>query len=260
MSTEKPWYFTLFERDWYDALAPGGARSPVALEQFALNTDREVEFVVNALDVPPPTRLLDLCCGWGRHAVRLAQRGYSVSGLDLSTYHIELARSASHEAGVSVEWIEGDMRQIPFGDATFGAVINMFTAFGYFDDQENQQVLEQVARVLAPGGRFLIDVINRDYLMSVFRETDWREESDGRLILERRRWDADRGRINAEWILIDADGRRRVHAHDERVYTLQELEPLLSSVGLRVRKTFGDYGGGPLARYSRRLIIVADKL
>jgi ubiquinone/menaquinone biosynthesis C-methylase UbiE len=260
VNPEKPWYFTLFERDWYDALAPGGARSPVALEQFALNTDREAEFVANALGVPPPARLLDLCCGWGRHAIRLAQRGYAVSGLDLSTYHIELARAASREAQVGVEWIEGDMRRIPFRDATFGAVINMFTAFGYFDDEGNQQVLEQVARVLAPGGRFLIDVINRDYLMGVFRESDWREESDGRVILERRRWDAQTGRIHAEWILIDPDGRRRVHVHDERVYTLQELELRMAAAGLRVSDTFGDYNGGPLERNSRRLVVVADKV
>ena len=259
MNTEGPWYFTLFERAWYDELAPGGARSPVALEQFARNTDREVEFIAGTLALSTPARLLDLCCGWGRHTIRLAQRGYVATGLDLSTYHIELARNASREAGVHVDWIEGDMRRIPFPDASFDAVINMFTAFGYFDDRENQDVLDEVARVLAPGGRFLIDVINRDYLMGVFRESDWREDQEGGVILERRRWDASAGRIHAEWILIDADGRRRVHPHDERVYTLQELASCLTSAGLQVRTVFGEYDGGPLTRNSRRLIVLSEK-
>lgn len=182
-----------------------------------------------------------------------------MTGLDLSSYHIELARRAAGEAGVDVEWVEGDMRRIPSPDTSFGAVINMFTAFGYFDDAENQRVLEEVSRVLAPGGRFLLDVINRDNLMSVFRESDWSEGVDGGLILERRRWDAKSGRIYAEWTVVDADGQRRTHSHDERIYSLQELELRLSSAGLRVLETFGGFDGRDLGRSSRRLIILAQK-
>ena len=258
MNSEQPWYVTLFERDWYDVLAPGGPRS-VDPERFAQRTDSEAEFITSTLALPAGTPVLDLCCGWGRHTIRLAQRGYRMTGLDLSTYHVELARDAAREAGVDVEWIEGDMRSIPRPDAQFGAVINLFTAFGYFDDAENQQVVEEVSRVLAPGGRFLLDVINRDNLMGVFRETDWSEETDGRFILERRRWDADTGRIHAEWTIIEVDGQRRVHSHDERIYTLQELELRLSLAGLQVRDAFGDFDGSALQRDSRRLIVLAEK-
>jgi SAM-dependent methyltransferase len=258
VNTEKPWYVTLFERDWYDVLAPGGGRSRVEPERYAQRTEQEAEFVASTLRLAAGTPVLDLCCGWGRHTIRLAQRGYRMTGLDLSAYHIELARSAAREAGINVAWIEGDMRRIPCLDATFGAVINLFTAFGYFDEAENQQVLEEVSRVLAPGGRFLLDLINRDRLMSVFRETDWNEE-DGRLVLERRCWDDRTGRIHVEWTIVDRDGERRNHTHDERIYTLQELELRLSLAGLRVHDAFGDFDGSDLQRHSRRLIVLAEK-
>ena len=221
MSTNRPWYVTLFERDWYDLLAPGGKRSQVDQDAFAEQTEQEVEFISAVLDLPAEASILDLCCGWGRHTIRLATRGYRMSGLDLSRYHLELARQAATEAGVDSQWLESDMRGVPSPNESFDAVVNLFTAFGYFDDADNQRVLEEVSRVLKPGGRFLLDVINRDNLMRVFRETDWRESDDGEVILEQRRWDAATGRIHAAWTVVGTDGQRVTHAHDERIYTLQ---------------------------------------
>ena len=259
MNTTKPWFVTLFERDWYELLAPGGSRSSVDPEAFAERTEQEADFIASTLGLPDDASILDLCCGWGRHAVRLAERGYQVTGLDLSAYHIELAGNAAREAGVDVEWLECDMRHVPQPDGSFDAVINLFTAFGYFDDAENQQVLEEISRVLRPGGRLLLDLINRDNLMRVFRESDWSESDDGNLILEHRRWDAESGRIHAAWTIIGPNGERRTHAHDERIYTLQELELRLSDAGLHKVKAFGGFDGGELGRTSRRLIVLAEK-
>ena len=259
MSEAQPWYRTLFERDWYDLLAPGGARSPVDPVLFAQRTEAEAKFVGGAMALPTGSAVLDLCCGWGRHTIRLAQQGHRMTGLDLSAYHLELARGAAQDANVSVEWIEADMRHIPKPDATFAGVVNLFTAFGYFDDERNQRVLEEVARVLLPSGVFLVDVINRDWLMGVFLDTHWSEAPEGRVILEQRRWDAFTGRIHASWTIVDPDGNRRVHTHDERLYTLQELALRLSMAGLRVTEAFGDFAGSPLRRDSRRLIVVAKK-
>jgi ubiquinone/menaquinone biosynthesis C-methylase UbiE len=254
---EDPWYLTLFERDWYDVLAPGGASA--RSEAFDEATSAEVDFIVETLALPAGAFLLDLCCGWGRHVIRLAQRGLTVAGQDLSAYHIELGRKQAEEAGVAVTWLEGDMRKIPLPDESVDAVINMFTAFGYFDDEGNQTVLEEVSRVLRPGGRFLLDVINRDNLMRIYRETDWRENEDGTFILERRRWDGLAGRIHAEWTIVDPQGGRRTRCHDERIYTLQELKLRLSGAGLKTVTTFGGCDGSDFERTSRRLIVLAEK-
>lgn len=258
VTADQPWYRTLFERDWYDLLAqgrPGG----VDPSQFSERTAREIEFVDDKLGLQDGGSILDLCCGWGRHAIGLAQRGYQITGLDLSTYHVELARNAANDAGVGVAWIEGDMRSIPSPAGSFDAVVNLFTAFGYFDDDENQRVLEEVARVLAPGGRFLIDIINRDYLMGVFTESDWHQGEDGLLILERREWNARTGRVHVQWTIVEPDGQRRTHAHDERIYTLQEIELRLAAAGLRVLDAFGGFDGRALGRTTRRLIVLAEK-
>jgi ubiquinone/menaquinone biosynthesis C-methylase UbiE len=251
-----PWYVTLFERDWFDLLAPGGARAAdPASHQEA--TAREVAFIAETLALPAGARVLDLCCGWGRHARRLAQSGLRLVGLDRSLYHLRLA--AERDADHAVAWLAADMRHLPLTGASLDAVINMFTSFGYFDDEGNQQVLAEVARVLRPGGRLLLDLINRDYLMGVFQRADWDEASDGLLTLERRRWDAATGRIHAEWTLIDKDGERRTHRHDERIYTLQELELRLAAADLNVIDAFGGYDGSALSRSSRRLIVLAER-
>jgi SAM-dependent methyltransferase len=260
MTSGRPWYVDLFERDYYDLLAPGGPGSQVDPDSYQRQTASEVEFIATVLDLPAGAPVLDLCCGWGRHAIPLAGRGLAVSGLDFSAYHLELARKAAAEAGVEVDWVESDMRTIPRPDASLRAVISIFTSFGYLDDTDNQRVLDEVARVLAPGGRFLLDVINRDWMMDAFRETDWTEDAEGNVVLERRSWDATHGRVNVDWTHIDTAGRRRRHHHDERIYTLQELELLLALAGLPVRAAFGGFDGRPLARDSRRLIVLAEKL
>ena len=260
MARGKPWYETLFRRDYYDYFSVSGPRGIIPPDQYAKITDAQVDFVARALKLPEGARVLDLCCGHGRHAVRLAQRGYRVTALDLSAYHLRLGKSAAREAGVAIEWIEGDMREIPRAAGRFDAVINMFTAFGYFDDEEeNQRVLDGVARSLRKGGRFLIDLLNHDYLMRVFRERDWQTRPDGSITLERRRYDVSTGRIANEWTSVAADGKRRRHRFSHRVYTYLELVEMLSKAGLRPVRPWGNFDGSELTMESPRLIVLAER-
>ena len=114
--------------------------------------EAEVKFIELALGLTEPCDLLDLCCGPGRHSVRLAQRGHRVTGVDISAYNLEKAAEQTAEFGVEVTWREADMRETGLAGSSQDAVINIFTAFGYFDDEGNQRVLEEIARVLRPGG------------------------------------------------------------------------------------------------------------
>src|SRR5215472_2918927 len=122
---EPRWYHTLFDGFYYDVWFRRGA-SPEAGRTAA-----EVAFLVQTLALPPGAALLDLACGQGRHAIALAQRGYRVTGLDLSASHLALARQAAAAEGVAVTWVEADMRALPPGP--FDAVINLFSAFGYLE-------------------------------------------------------------------------------------------------------------------------------
>src|SRR5262249_43283414 len=153
---------------YYDVWFRRGASGEAAAERTAV----EVEFLVQALALPPGAALLDLACGHGRHTIELARRGYQVTGLDLSTSHLALARQAAAAQGVVVSWVEADMRELPPGP--FDAVINLFSAFGYLEsDAADQQVLAAVGRVLRPGGRFILDTRNREHVVRTFQRRVW---------------------------------------------------------------------------------------
>jgi len=151
MSTADPdWFEGFFDAEYLR----------FAVDRFpAEETAAEVDLLVAALELDPAARVLDLACGHGRHSVELARRGFAVTGADLSAPSLELAAARAAEAGVEVRFERADMRRIAY-EAEFDAVINMFTAFGYFDDAENRAVVERVAAALAPGGAFLIEIVN----------------------------------------------------------------------------------------------------
>ena len=260
MARRKPWYRKLFERDYYDYFYVGGPSGSLSKEARERQSNEQTDFIVRELELPERARVLDLCCGWGRHAVNLARRGYRMTGLDLSTYHLRLAKAAARDAGVEVEWLHGDMREIPGRASRFDAVINMFTSFGYFENEdEDQRVLDRIRRALRPGGRFLIDTMNRDWLMRVFRESDWSERPDGGFTMERRRYDIQTGRIDVDWIYVASDGKRRQQSHSLRLYTFPELATMLSKADLSVRGTWGGFDGSELSMHSPRMIVLAEK-
>ena len=253
----RPWYETLFERDWYDYFAKGGPSYPDDDGEYARQAEAEVEFSERALGLNEPSNVLDLCCGPGRHSVRLAQRGHRVTGVDISAYNLEAAAAQAAEFGVDVTWREADMRDTGLSDSSQGAVINMFTAFGYFDNEGNQRVLEEIARVLRPGGRLLIELINRDSLMRRFEPRSSGERPDGRMGVVEREFDAVAGTIATRWEVTLGDGERKSHSFTVRVYTLQELEVRMSQAGLEVEDAWGGLDGSELTMDSHRLVVLA---
>ena len=129
-------------------------------------SDAETAFAAWTLGLSAGQEILDLCCGHGRHALRLAEAGMKVTGLDLSEKYLAEARNAAEERGIPLELVRGDMRHIPFV-RRFDAVINMFSAFGYLESEaDDQQVLEAVHDALKPGGSALIDMLNREWVDS----------------------------------------------------------------------------------------------
>lgn len=119
--------------------------------------------------------MLDIACATGRHAVQLAQCGYRVTGLDLNKNYLALAENRAAEAGTAIETVAEDMRELPrLGRARFDAAVIMYSSFGYFPDHaDNLRVIKGVAHVLKPGGRFLLDVINRDWFVRNYWPSDY---------------------------------------------------------------------------------------
>ncbi|ADU50461.1 Methyltransferase type 11 [Thermaerobacter marianensis DSM 12885] len=218
-------------------------------------TQREVAMVWTLLGLRPGEEVLDLACGHGRLAIPLAAMGVRVTGLDRSAGFLARARAEAARQGVEVEWVQGDMRRLPWRDR-FDAAFNVFTSFGYFADEENLQVLAQVAAALRPGGRFLLETQHRDALLARFAPFNVVERGDDFLI-DAHRWDAVTGRMVTRRTVIRA-GRVRRGEFFVRLYTPAELAGLLRQAGLEP-EGFYDETAAPLSPQSRRMVVVARK-
>lgn len=242
------WYDGFFGDDWL-AMAPRDAE----------RTAREVDFVVEKLGLERGARVLDLACGHGRHALELARRGYRVTGLDLSQPSLALARETAAAEGLDVELVHGDMRELPWEDE-FDAVLSMFTAFGYFEDEaDDQRVLGQIARALRPGASLLLDTISLFMLARGFQPRAWEELDDGRVLLEDRSYDPLSGRSIATWTLLALDGERSELRHSLRIYTLPELRGMLARAGLETESAWSGFDGREYGFEGSRLIVHARR-
>lgn len=244
---------------WYKEMF--ATLDPARFEIYAESEEsrQQVDFIIDKLALEPGARILDLCCGQGRHLIELARRGYDVVGLDLSEYMLGECRTAAAAAGVDPVLIHADMREINRTN-DFDAVINMFTAFGYLEsDDEDQKVINAASLALKGGGLLLLDLMNRDRLMNVFKPVEWHENSLGDLILSEREFDPLAGRVNAREVTIHYDGRRSERSHSLRLYTFNELDRMLRQAGLNVQAAYGDFDSTPFSRLSRRMIVIARK-
>jgi SAM-dependent methyltransferase len=243
------WYHDYFDQDYLRLYEPH-----LSPERDAA----EVGGVVKALALPGGGEVLDLCCGQGRHSVLLAQRGFRVTGLDLSDTLLDHARERAAQAGVEVEWLQGDMREIPW-TGRFDAVINIFTAFGYFDDDaENQKVLDGVCCALKPGGLFFIELMHRDRMASSWRPITWFETASGVIAWDEQEFDPVRGVNRLKRRYLTVDGRMHERHHSLRVYTPTELTAMLRQAGLTPVQYWGGLDLSPLTM-SSRLAVLARK-
>ena len=198
------WYRSFFGQDYLDVYGH------LLTEE---SSQAETDFVIRALDLKPGDRVLDLCCGTGRHAVPLARAGLEVTGLDMSEDYLEKARSAARDAGGKVRFVQGDMREIPY-EGEFDAVVNMFTAFGYFDlEADDQRVIDGAASALRPGGRLLLDLLNRDWVAANYVRSESREGQNGTVYTEQRNFDPVAGRNHVEFTIASPDGAERKAGH-----------------------------------------------
>lgn len=222
-------------------------------------TRQEVDFIAGSLGLPNGAAVLDLACGIGRHAIGMARRGHRVTGVDFNGSYLEIAAADAAGAGVEVRWQTADMRQLDF-DREFDGAYSYFTSFGYFSDAENESVLDRIARSVRPGGRFLLDVMHRDWLLTHPQQRTWTQRDDGALLMEETTLDLRSSRVISRQTLIEpAGGPLLTKEFDLRAYTCAELSALLERAGFHVQDVFGGPDGQPYSIESRRLILLADR-
>ncbi len=251
------WFEEFFDKIYYETYQP--------FETEERNR-AESEFIANVLDLPVGSRILDLGCGYGRHAVYLAKIGFKVTCFDLSSYLLSIASERAEKFGVSdrVEIIMGDMRELKFKDE-FDGVYMFFTTFGYFSDKDNEKVIEGVSRALRSGGKLLLDLWNpvsiafRAYIYNG-RIDRWYEVGKY-IVLESTTYDFNNGYVKAKRKFLIKDTYELVAEREfiVRFYMPWELDKLLLKYDLESIKFIGDYNNNEFNIRSPRMIIIATK-
>ena len=218
----KDWWKTFFTRSGF----------PIAELTLTRHTEAEVRELARVMPVARGARILDVACGMGRHSLRLAARGYRVTGLDYSSYYLAQARAAARRKRLRVDFVRGDMRRLPFVKE-FDAAINLWTSFGYFLRQgDDLRALRSVRRALKPGGWLILEVIDG----AGFAPDDFPRQcfsKEGRLwALEEMQWQGGKDpAILSERIFIEPDGHVRRGTTFVRMYSRARLKAALLRAG-----------------------------
>ncbi|NOS83875.1 MAG: class I SAM-dependent methyltransferase [Ignavibacteria bacterium] len=253
METAKiPWYADengFYSEDYFDIV------NIASVNEMAAS---QCDFIEKVLQLPKGSKILDLCCGHGRLSVPLAQRGFDMTGQDINSYFLKIAGEEALKNGLKINFIRGDMRQIDFS-GHFDAVLNMFTSLGALEsDEEDEKVFREVNKALKPGGKFIVEYVNKDFIFRRFMESDAREIPGGYV------------RINRFYNHLTSSHRETydIYRNDElvkhieikfRFYALTELIAMLERSGFSVRHVFGGFDDIPVSFDSKSCFIVSEK-
>jgi SAM-dependent methyltransferase len=245
------WYTDWFSSKYY-------------LELYKHRDDEDARNLINliqrAIHFSTDARVLDICCGAGRHSIELAKRGFNVTGFDLSRYLISAARwnlKRAKERNLKVKFLIKDMRHFNFKES-FDAAVNVFTSFGYFeDDAENFTVFNNAYSSLSRGGWFVFDYLNETYLRENIVPSS-RDKFGDKTVVQKRRIEND---FVIKEITIKEGSKERNYREILKLYTYKELRGALEDTGFEITAKYGDYYGNPFSTAkSKRLVLFARKL
>ncbi|MDH5736935.1 MAG: methyltransferase domain-containing protein [Gammaproteobacteria bacterium] len=199
-------------------------------------TRQEVDQIQRFTGIGKSDRILDLCCGQGRHSLELARRGFkNVSGVDRSRYLIRLARRRAKKEGLSVTFREGDARKFRSQDNDFDCAMLLGNSFGYFDSiEQDQAVLARIREALKPGGKLLMDITDGEWMRAHFQPRSWEWIDQNQLVCRERQLASDDSRLICREVIIDAEkGVLADQFYAERLYNFEALQTLLQQNGFQ---------------------------
>jgi len=227
-------------------------------------TRKEVDFLTVFMGIGKTSPVLDLCGGQGRHSLELARRGHTdLTVLDYSGFLLEVGRKKAGEEGLRISFIRGDARDTGLADGRFQHIIVMASSFGYFiDDQENIRILTESFRLLGPGGKLLLDLPDRDYVLKHFKSSSFHRVNED-ISVKRQRMIRQDVIYSTETVLSDQQGCIRKNIYCTRLYARDDLRILLHYAGFKTvafkkdfmnREDQGDYGC-----MTNRMVVIAGK-
>lgn len=241
---ENPWYATWFNTPHYHDL----------YKHHDLNEARDfIHELCDQLDIQPGDTALDIACGRGRHAKVLADRGLNTTGIDLSSESIDYAKKFSHHG---LRFQVGDMLD-PIDHAPVNWVFNLFTSFGYFeDDALHQQAISHMAQALLPGGRLVLDYMNAQKIAAQLVPANTVHTDRNTYHITRKI----EGNTIVKTIQFTEDCHVNYYEERVRAFTPEELLNFIKSAGLQPEEVHGDYNLSAFdPEQSDRLLIIAQK-
>jgi SAM-dependent methyltransferase len=217
---------------------------------------QQVQQLLRLCTVLPGAVVLDVGCGLGRHSIEFARLGFRVTGVDMNAEYIAACRGRTAQLGLNAEFHAVDSRVMKL-DVRADLTVSLWSSFGYYGEIGDQQILERVAEHTRRGGRVVLDVENRDYIVKHFVPEEWHEHEQG-LVFEKRRFDATEGTVSTRRVVLSGGERREYH-RVLRMYTVTELTALLEAAGLQARRWCGDYDGSRFGLESKRMIAIAER-
>lgn len=232
-------------------------------QSWVEDTGRQVDFIVKELDLRGGEKILDLACGFGRHSLELARRGFSVVGVDITPEYIEYAANAAESENLNARFICADIRETDFR-GEFDAVLNMADgAVGYLEnDEENLKIFKVVSEALKRGGRHFMDVMNGDYADAHFPCNLWDDGEKG-LTLSRFEWNAETRILlyaQSDHAYGNALSRPVMEEGNPiRLYSLGEIKSIFSELGMEVKNAWADFDGKPSSANDIQMMVYSIK-
>ena len=240
------WWQNFFEdlRPVFDTLNPRDNRN-------------DIRYVTKKLTLKRGAKFLDCPCGIGRIAFPLAQKGIRVTGVDITASYLEELQRKVKRLKLKIELLHMDMRRIDFQNR-FDAAANLGTSLGYFDkESDDRLVIRKIYRALKPGGKFMLHLINRDWIMANFAPRGWSQAGNMK-ILEERNFDYRTSKNRGIWHFIK-DGVESSHEVNIRVYAYHELVRILETTGFVDIQGFGTTKDDPISRDHRMMFIIGTR-
>ncbi len=253
--------FIDLREDWFETEEFWERYRPLMFDPDRMaDTEEEADGIAVLAGLKSGSRILDLCCGEGRHDLVFAERGYSVTGVDITKPYLKRARAAADKAGLEVEYVEQDVRSFKRPES-YDFALNFFTSFGYFDDEEDDlQMCRNVCESLVPGGQFLIDTIGKETTALHFKNSEWFQRDGYHIMLQYRITDG-WTHLENRWIFVSDSHEQPSELNEiifrHRLYSAKEMALMLAEAGFSEVRFFGALDGRPYDHKAQRMLVLA---
>lgn len=248
------------EKDWYKKIWTLDIQD----QSWVEDTKRQVDFLIEKLELKGTERILDLACGFGRHSLELARRGYDVTGVDITPEYIEYATKQAQTEKLNARFICSDIRNVSFHNE-FDVVLNMADgAIGYLEnEEENLKIFRVISEALKPGGKHFMDIINGSYAEIHFPCKLW-DEGEKCLTLSMFEWEKESktllyGQIDYPYgePLFKPE---MTEGNTIRLYSLDEVKSIFTELGMCVYDSYADYSGKKSSDNMIQIMICSKKM